>query len=209
MHLLDLKKDYHVHCNYNDHSPQDLSVERVTRYAETINLKTLAFTEHVRRTSDWIPKYLEDIDRIISSGTKMKIIAGFEAKILKDGSVDVPQEYEGHFLIASFHTKYYNKQDWLFSLKSAISLPYVNVIGHLAPEESFEVSDDEIIELSQLLKSNNKTIEINAKYRRPPMKWLKTFKENNICFHLGSDAHSLTEVGNFDSITNLIDYINN
>lgn len=209
MHLLDLKKDYHVHCNYNDHSPQDLSVERVTRYAETINLKTLAFTEHVRRTSDWIPKYLEDIDRIISSGTKMKIIAGFEAKILKDGSVDVPQEYEGHFLIASFHTKYYNKQDWLFSLKSAISLPYVNVIGHLAPEESFELSDDEIIELSQLLKSNNKTIEINAKYRRPPMKWLQTFKENNICFHLGSDAHSLTEVGNFDSITNLIDYINN
>jgi histidinol phosphatase-like PHP family hydrolase len=209
MHLLDLKKDYHVHCNYNDHSPQDLSVERVTRYAETINLKTLAFTEHVRRTSDWIPKYLEDIDRIISSGTKMKIIAGFEAKILKDGSVDVPQEYEGHFLIASFHTKYYNKQDWLFSLKSAISLPYVNVIGHLAPEESFELSDDEIIELSQLLKSNNKTIELNAKYRRPPMKWLQTFKENNICFHLGSDAHSLTEVGNFDSITNLIDYINN
>jgi histidinol phosphatase-like PHP family hydrolase len=209
MHLLDLKKDYHVHCNYNDHSPQDLSVERVTRYAETINLKTLAFTEHVRRTSDWIPKYLEDIDRIISSGTKMKIIAGFEAKILKDGSVDVPQEYEGHFLIASFHTKYYNKRDWLFSLKSAISLPYVNVIGHLAPEESFELSDDEIIELSQLLKSNNKTIEINAKYRRPPMKWLQTFKENNICFHLGSDAHNLTEVGNFDSITNLIDYINN
>jgi histidinol phosphatase-like PHP family hydrolase len=163
----------------------------------------------VRRTSDWIPKYLEDIDRIVSSGTKMNIIAGFEAKILKDGSVDVPQEYEGHFLIASFHTKYYNKQDWLFSLKSAISLPYVNVIGHLAPEESFELSDDEIIELSQLLKSNNKTIELNAKYRRPPMKWLQTFKENNICFHLGSDAHSLTEVGNFDSITNLIDYINN
>jgi histidinol phosphatase-like PHP family hydrolase len=123
MHLLDLKKDYHVHCNYNDHSPQDLSVERVTRYAETINLKTLAFTEHVRRTSDWIPKYLEDIDRIISSGTKMKIIAGFEAKILKDGSVDVPQEYEGHFLIASFHTKYYNKRDWLFSLNQLFHYP--------------------------------------------------------------------------------------
>jgi putative hydrolase len=209
MHLLDLKKDYHVHCNYNDHSPQDLSVERVTRYAETINLNTLAFTEHVRKTSDWIPKYLEDIDRIKSSGIKMNIIAGFEAKILKDGSVDVPREYEGHFLIASFHTNYYNKQDWLSSLKSAISLPHVNVIGHLAPEESFEVSDDEIIELSQLLKSNNKTIELNAKYRRPPMRWLQTFKGNNICFHLGSDAHSLTEVGNFDSITNLIDYINN
>jgi putative hydrolase len=209
MHLLDLKKDYHVHSNYNDHSPQDLSVERVTRYAETINLDTLAFTEHVRKTSDWIPKYLDDIDRIISSGTKMTIISGFEAKILKDGTVDVPSEYEDHFLIASFHTKYYDKQDWLFSLKSAISLPYVNVIGHLAPEESFDLTDEELIELSQLLKSNNKTIEVNAKYRRPPMKWLQIFKENNISLHLGSDAHSLTEVGNFRSITSLIEYINN
>ena len=97
MHLLDLKKDYHVHSNYNDHSPQDLSVERVTRYAETINLDTLAFTEHVRKTSDWIPKYLDDIDRIISSGARMTIISGFEAKILKDGTVDVPSEYEDHF----------------------------------------------------------------------------------------------------------------
>ena len=209
MHLLDLKKDYHVHTNYNDHSPQDLSVERVTRYAETIDLDTLAFTEHVRKTSDWIPKYLDDIDRIISSGTNMTIIAGFEAKILKDGTVDVPPEYEGHFLIASFHTKYYDKQDWLFSLKSAISLPYVNVIGHLAPEESFDLTDEELIELSQLLKSNNKTIEVNAKYRRPPMKWLQMFKENNISLHLGSDAHSLTEVGDFSSITSLIEYINN
>ncbi|MDW0221173.1 MAG: PHP domain-containing protein [Nitrososphaeraceae archaeon] len=207
--MLDLKKDYHVHSNYNDHSPQDLSVERVTRYAETIGLDTLAFTEHVRKTSDWIPKYLDDIDRIISAGTNMTIIAGFEAKFLKDGTVDIPPEYEGHFLIASFHTKYYDKQDWLFSLKSAISLPYVNVIGHLAPEESFDLTDEELIELSQLLKSNNKTIEVNAKYRRPPMKWLHIFKENNISLHLGSDAHSLTEVGNFDSITSLIEYINN
>ena len=71
MHLLDLKKDYHVHSNYNDHSPQELSIENVTRYAEKIELNTLAFTEHVRKTSDWIPRYLEEIDRIVSSGTKM------------------------------------------------------------------------------------------------------------------------------------------
>ncbi|MDW0194664.1 MAG: hypothetical protein QOA19_10545, partial [Nitrososphaeraceae archaeon] len=85
----------------------------------------------------------------------------------------------------------------------------VNVFGHLAPEESFDLTDEELIELSQLLKSNNKTIEVNAKYRSPPMKWLQIFKENNISLHLGSDAHSLTEVGNFDSITSLIEYINN
>jgi putative hydrolase len=209
MHLLDLKKDYHVHCNYNDHSSKELSIENVTRYAEEINLNTLAFTEHVRKTSDWIPKYLEEIDRIVSSGTRMTLISGFEAKILKDGMVDFPSEYEGYFLIASFHTNFYDKQDWLSALRSAISLPYVKVIGHLAPEESFELTESELIELSTLLNKNEKSVEINAKYRRPPMKWLRIFKDNNVNFHLGSDAHSLTEVGNFNSITNLIEFINN
>jgi len=58
------------------------------------------------------------------------------------------------------------------------------------------------------VKSYDKTVEINAKYRRPPMKWLRIFKENNVNFHLGSDAHNLDEIGNFKSITNLIDFIN-
>jgi putative hydrolase len=209
MHLLDLKKDYHVHCNYNDHSSKELTVENVTRYAEEINLNTLAFTEHVRKTSDWIPNYLEEIDRIVSSGTRMTIISGFEAKILKDGTVDFPSEYEGYFLIASFHTNFYDKQDWFSALMSTISLPYVKVIGHLAPEVSFELTNNELIELSTLLNKNEKTVEINAKYRRPPMKWLRIFKDNNVNFHLGSDAHTLTEVGNFSSITNLIEFINN
>lgn len=208
MHLLDLKKDYHVHSNYNDHSPQELSIKKIARYAEKIDLNTLAFTEHVRKTSDWIPRYLEEIDRIVSSGTKITIISGFEAKILKDGTVDFPTEYEGHFLIASFHTRYNNKEEWLSALKSAIALPYVNVIGHLAPEESFDLTYDELVELSQLLKLNYKIVEINAKYRRPPMKWLRIFKDNNVNFHLGSDAHNLDEVGNFNSINNLIEYVN-
>lgn len=208
MHLLDLKKDYHVHSNYNDHSPQELSIKKIARYAEKIDLNTLAFTEHVRKTSDWIPRYLEEIDRIVSSGTKITIISGFEAKILKDGTVDFPTEYEGHFLIASFHTRYNNKEEWLSALKSAIALPYVNVIGHLAPEESFDLTYDELVELSQLLKLNYKIVEINAKYRRPPMKWLRIFKDSNVNFHLGSDAHNLDEVGNFNSINNLIEYVN-
>jgi putative hydrolase len=206
--LLDLKRDYHVHSNYNDHSPQELSIENVTTYADEINLKTLAITEHVRKSSDWIPRYLEEIDKIVSSGIKVTIISGFEAKILKDGSVDFPSEYEGYFLIASFHTNFHDKQDWLCALKSTITLPFVRVIGHLAPETSFDLTDNELIELAQLLKSYDKTVEINAKYRRPPMKWLQIFKENNVNFHLGSDAHSLDEIGNFKSITNLIDFIN-
>jgi histidinol phosphatase-like PHP family hydrolase len=83
----------------------------------------------------------------------------------------------------------------------------VQVIGHLAPEESFDLTDDELLELSQLLRTNSKTIELNAKYKRPPMKWVRIFKDNKVNFHLGSDAHKLSEIGDFDAIANLIEYV--
>ena len=56
-----------------------------------------------------------------------------------------------------------------------------------------------------MIFSNHKIIEVNAKYHRPPaQKWLLKFKEQNVRFHLGSDAHSLQEIGNFFKISDLI-----
>jgi len=196
------KEDYHVHCNYNDHSAPDLTVKNVVRQAETVGLQTLAFTEHVRKTSDWISSYLKDVESVDSS---LRIIAGFEAKILRDGSIDCPDKYVSeHFVVASFHTVYNDKDIWLQALKQAIQNPDVNVIGHIAPEPSFTLDDDEVQSLASLITANEKVVELNAKYHRPPAEWIKVFKKNGVRFHLGSDAHSLQEVGNFEKISDLI-----
>ena len=121
--------------NYNDHSSLDLTVSNVVKYAENMGLRLIAFAEHVRKTSDWIPRYLDEIQHIISSKHIIEIIAGFEAKILIDGSLDCPEKYaDKYFLIASFHTRYHNKQVWLQALEKAIENPNVDVIGHIAPE---------------------------------------------------------------------------
>jgi putative hydrolase len=133
------------------------------------------------------------------------VISGFEAKILKDGSIDCCEEYsKDHFIVASFHTIFGDKRMWIEALKSAIQNPDVDVIGHLAPEPTFDLNDDELSELASLIFSNHKIIELNAKYHRPPPKWLVKFKEQDIRFHLGSDAHSLQEIGNFSKISDLI-----
>jgi putative hydrolase len=205
--MLDIKEDYHVHTNFNDHSPNDLSVANVVKHAEHLGLKSLAFTEHVRKSSKWIPQYLEEIDKVKSLGTRIKIISGFEAKILEDGSIDCPEEYNENFIIASFHTTYGNKEKWFRALKNAIEFSRANVIGHLAPEESFDLSDIELEELANLLLNHDRIIELNAKYRRPPLRWLGVFKRKQVRFHLGSDAHNLNDVGNFESITNLISFV--
>lgn len=203
---LKLNEDYHIHSNFNDHSPENLSVSNIVNQAEKIGLKKFAITEHVRKTSDWIPKYLDQINSL----KRENVIAGFEAKILPDGSINCPQEYmENYFIVASFHGLLKNKQQWLTALETAIQNPDVNVIGHLGPEPTFDLTDDELDNLAKLIVSNEKIVEINAKYHWPLLRWLKVFKKNGVRFHLSSDAHSLTEIGNFEKIRDLIDFVTN
>jgi putative hydrolase len=208
--LLNIKEDYHIHCNYNDHSANNLSIENIIKKAKDLQLQTIAFTEHVRSTSDWTEKYLQEIDYFKhTTTTNIKIFKGFEAKILPDGSIDCPDAYlnADYFLIASFHTKYQDKSKWYNALLKAIRNENVNVIGHLAPDPEISLTPQEIKILGEEISSNKKIVEINAKYKRPPLEFIKIFKDLKVQFHLGSDAHSLEEIGNFDRIKNLINYI--
>jgi putative hydrolase len=182
-----------------------MTIRNVVRQAEAIGLQTIAFTEHVRRTSEWITEYLKEIEGVKSN---MRIISGFEAKILRDGSVDCPKDVaEKYLLVASFHTKYEDKEVWMNALKNAIINPDVNVIGHLAPENTFDLDDNELGNIARLITENGKIIELNAKYHRPPESWVRIFKRFGVRFHLGSDAHTIGEVGNFKGISDLVSVV--
>ena len=201
---MNLKEDYHIHCNYNDHSAPDLTIKNVIRQAERIGLESLAFTEHVRKNSEWIPKYLKELECYDNNST-IRILHGFEAKILEDGSIDCPEQYSrDYFLIASFHTKYNSKKIWLNALKKAIENPDVNVIGHIAPESSFTLENREVDQLASLMLKNRKIVELNAKYHRPPGDWVVILKKRGVTLHLGSDAHSLEAIGQYQKISDLI-----
>jgi histidinol phosphatase-like PHP family hydrolase len=201
---MDRLADYHIHSIYNDHSDPDLTIRNVIGFAENKGLRKIAFTEHVRRTSNWIPKYLDEI-QTYAKNSNLEIIAGFEAKILPDGKIDCPDEYKNrYFLIASFHSVFGNKDLWISALISVIRDPAVDVIGHLAPEPSPNISEIEIDSIADEIIKNHKVVELNSKYCRPPLDWIIAFKERGVKFHLGSDAHSLRSVGNFDNINQLI-----
>ena len=204
---MNLKEDYHIHTNYNDHSASNLTVKNVVMEAERKGLEIIAITEHVRETSKWIPSYLIDISNYIQK-TNVKVIPGFEAKILSDGNIDCREEIaRDYFIIASFHTKYHDKAIWINALTKAIENKYVNVIGHLSPESSFQIDSKEIEEFAELLIKYGKIVELNAKYQMPPESWIKIFIKRGVKFHLGSDAHSLNEIGNYESIIKLIKLI--
>ena len=211
--MIDLESDYHIHANYNDHSSPDLTITNIILRAKSMKLKNIAITEHVRKSSDWVEKYVNEIMQSVNNeyddndnlNNNLKVITGFEAKILKNGEIDCHDKYmKKYFIIASFHTIYNDKSIWLNALKSAIKNPNVDVIGHLAPEQTFTLETNEIEELADLLRSNNKIIELNAKYCRPPVEIIKIFDKYGVRFHLGSDAHSLHEIGEFKRLKDLI-----
>lgn len=205
--IINRKEDLHIHCNYNDHSDVDLTIPNVIKRAEDLKLERIAFTEHVRKSSEWTRKYLNELDQY-SQMTNIQVLKGFEAKILPDGSIDCPDEFisDDYFIIASFHKKY-DKQIWLNSLLKAIKNPCVNVIGHLAPEAEFTIDDEQIYNIGKSLIENNKIIEINAKYIRPPLNFLEIFIKLGVKFHVGSDAHRLEDIGDFNRIMHLINLI--
>jgi histidinol phosphatase-like PHP family hydrolase len=202
-----LNEDNHIHTNYNDHSAPNLTIRNVIKEAERKGLELIALTEHVRKSSEWIPHYLNEILEY-KAKSNVKVVTGFEAKILSDGTIDCREDIaRNYFIIASFHTKYKEKTTWTNALKKAIKNKHINVIGHLAPESSFHFESEEIEEFGKLLKKHNKIVEINAKYRRPPANWITIFNKTGVKFHLGSDAHSLDEIGNYESIMKLIKLI--
>jgi histidinol phosphatase-like PHP family hydrolase len=204
VNTMDKLADYHIHSTYNDHSDPDLTINNVIQIAKSKGLKKIAFTEHVRKSSDWIPKYLDEIQRC-AIASSLDILSGFEAKILQNGDIDCPSEYRTeYFVIASFHSVFGNKQVWINALKSVIRDPTVDVIGHLAPEPGMKVSESEIRSIAEEIVQNRKVVELNSKYRRPPLDWILTFKAKGVRFHLGSDAHSLNSVGSFENINDLI-----
>ncbi|MGB7680009.1 MAG: PHP domain-containing protein, partial [Nitrososphaeraceae archaeon] len=81
-----------MHSSYNDHSASDLTVKNALDTAEKLGLRTLAFTEHVRRSSTWVPHYIQEI-KLHSELSRINVITGFEAKILPDGSIDCLENY--------------------------------------------------------------------------------------------------------------------
>lgn len=205
--MINLKEDYHIHTNYNDHSSSDLTIGNIIKQAELKQLKLIALTEHIRRTSDWVYSYINEISKF-KENTKVKVVIGFEAKILQDGKIDCREDISrNYFIIASFHTKYYDKIVWTNALKKVIENKYVNVIGHLGPEPSFDLNNHEIEEIAKLINKHDKIIELNAKYKLPLENWIKIFLKNGVNFHLGSDAHSLDQIGNYDSIMKVIKQI--
>lgn len=205
--------DFHVHTLYSDGKP---TIREYIKMAREINLQHLAFSDHIRKGSTWLPRFLEDFHQAQRENPDLHLYKAAEAKLTDTNELDLdpevlpqldlvigvvhryPDVKNGGYILPTELTREQAFQRDFQSTLRLIELNDVQVIGHLGgvyfkyhgsyPLEAYR-------ELIQQIKRKNKILEVNPRYIGNLQEFLDLCVEINPQVSLGSDAHSLSELG--------------
>ncbi|MDO8664931.1 MAG: DNA polymerase/3'-5' exonuclease PolX [Candidatus Liptonbacteria bacterium] len=198
----DLMGDLQVQTNWTDGSD---SIEAMANAAVKQGLKYIAITDHTKRLAmtggldeKRILKQITEIDALNKKfGGKIKIFKGSECDILKDGSMDLPDNVLAKLDVvgASVHS-YFNlsRDDQTKRIKRAMENPNVDILFHptgriINRRPAYEVDMEELIKTA---KKTGTVMEINASPDRLDLKdeHIRKCLESGVKMSIDSDAHS-------------------
>jgi histidinol phosphatase-like PHP family hydrolase len=191
-----MKVDMHIHT---DRSDGKYCLRDVIENAEGKGLDLIAITDHgpghgsgIDRSKALAAK--NEIERL-QPGYHVKILAGIEAEILPSGEIRLDGVEDMDIVLASFHGAT-STEAYYGAVLKAVADPRMDVLAHHAlvaggfsPVPEY---DDRLIEL---MAANGVAVEVNSKYALPSWDFLKKCKDGGIKYTIGSDAHSLADVG--------------
>lgn len=200
------KMDLHIHSDWTD--GKDL-VEAIVKQAESLNLNTIAITDHIRSTSTYFSKYMEKIQKVRTM-TNLNILIGFETRIKNfQGELDVCPKVQNlaDIRIASVHrfpfaNKLFPASEFNKEIAQAIELELClaalerggfDILGHsggMCLKQFGEFSLEYFEAIIKECKQNNIAFEINSSYHQniyPQIKGL--LGKHNPLVTFGSDAH--------------------
>jgi putative hydrolase len=205
--------DFHMHTNWTDGENSSLEM-----YQEAVRcgLKTILFSEHARKSSDWFGKFAKEIRALPQLGCVAHV--GVEVKALDfEGNIDCSDQIveECDLVMGSVHrfpgeegivkgarSELAPKEivDTEFRLASAmLDNPTVDILGHAfgmcyrrfgiaPPRERF-------IALIEKAARTRVAFEVNAHYHPDPWFLIRACRDAGATISLGSNAHVRGEVG--------------
>ncbi|CFX54999.1 DNA-directed DNA polymerase X [Syntrophomonas zehnderi OL-4] len=205
LELHHIKGDLHVHTDWSDGKN---SLEEMAEAARALNYEYLAITDHSRSltvSSGLSPEKLllqgEQIDRLNRKWDDFRLLKGIEVDILKDGSLDLPDDVLAglDIVVASIHSAFnLDKKAQTQRLVKAINNEHVDIIGHLTGRllkrrPGYEFDLDKILEESA---RNHKILEINSHPDRLDVDEdiARRAKDMGIKIAINSDAHHKNEL---------------
>lgn len=203
--LRDIRGDLHMHSNYSD---GHATIEEVARAAKARGYKYVAITDHSRSLGIAhglsVERLLEQADEIAQVNARVNgiaVLAGTEADILSDGSVDFPDEVLERLdiVIASVHSGFQQSQDKITGrMISAIENPHVDIIGHptgrlLGTRPAYDVDLERVMAAAA---DKGTALEINSHYERLDLNDVHARRaaEMGINIAISTDSHHIDQM---------------
>lgn len=217
-------QDMHVHSTYSDGSG---SVAENVIAAERAGLVAITCVDHVRRSTDWVPAFAEEV-RSLDHATDVEVRSAVEAKILDtSGELDLPADIGGvdRVYAADHRVPLDDGPADPAAIRIAIADGELDpsaaiesicaatanaarrrpnlVIAHLfsvLPKIGLDESDvpDRTLErLAAAASDAGSSIEIDERWRCPSARTLRHFHDAGVPIRLGTDSHSPETIGRY------------
>ena len=199
--LSDIRGDLQMHTTASDGKN---SIEEMGEAAKTLGYEYIALTDHSKAVTVANgmdeKRTLEQIKKIRAAQARVpgiRILAGIEVDIMKDGSLDLDNEVLAQLdvVVASVHS-YMNldRAEMTDRILAAIDNPYTQIIAHptgrlVLRRDPFDYDMEKILDAA---KKHGVTMETNAYPDRLDLKdvHLRMAKERGVKIVISTDSHT-------------------
>lgn len=199
--LRDIKGDFHVHTKWSD---GDATIKQMVETANNLGYKFVCISDHSVSESiahgldiDRLKKQIAEIKKVDKKTKGIKVLSGAEVDILKDGTMDYPDEVlkKLNIVVASIHRGFkHPRKEVMDRYRVAMENKFVDIIGHpsgrlLQKREGLNIDFEKLIELA---KKNKKVLEVNCQPQRLDLDCVNIKKavQAGVKLAINSDAHS-------------------
>jgi putative hydrolase len=222
-----LTEDFHIHSLFSDGTS---TVAENVRVARQRGLTRICIVDHVRRDTDWIPRFAQAV-RAVRHLPGIEVLSGIEARILdRTGRLDMPPAVTGIDLVliadhqfpadlgpidpwemrAAIRNGDIGLRDVINCLIeatiNALSLVERPVLAHLfsiLPKIGLAETSIPDIALRQLADAASETgalVEVNEKWACPSPRTLRAFACAGVPMVASSDSHDCRDIGRYESV---------
>jgi DNA polymerase (family X) len=203
--LKDVRGDLHCHSRWSDGAHP---IREMAEAGRERGYSYMALTDHSQSlgiarglTPDLVREELREIAEVNHRLKGFTILPGTEVDILKDGSLDLPDQIlsELSIVVASVHSSFkQSRQVMTARIIKAMRNPYVTILGHptgrlLGEREAYDVDLEQVVRAA---RDTETFLEINAYPQRLDLDDIhcKRAKELGVTMAIGTDSHTISQL---------------
>ena len=202
----DLRCDLHMHTDWSDGRG---TLRQMVETAASLGHEYIAITDHSKSsrvanglTAERLSAQIQQVREINTEIDGMEVLTGSEVDILKDGSLDFPDELLAQLdiVIASVHDGLsMGESEMTDRIIRAIENPYVTIIGHptgrvLGHRPGYAVNLEAVADAAA---AHGVALEINAAPSRLDLEpsSVRQARDRGVLLSVNTDAHSVPDLG--------------